>query len=92
MVTPTKGTTEFGPELPSALTDYAFVKVNSTLAVVLGGSRPGNAISGTLVLDIPALQWSVGPTMMSARKFLAGGVITDSNDSGQKYLFAAGGL
>ncbi len=76
-VSPTKPST-WGPEMPMALHGHCFVKINASLAYLIGGlSKEDIAVSWTWYYDISKESWQIGPDLPEARMNAPCGLLLD---------------
>ncbi len=58
-----------GPDLPEALNLHCFVKINSTTAMIIGGSESGVTSKKTWFYSIPNQRFYPGPSLSTQRYF-----------------------
>jgi hypothetical protein len=79
-----------GPDLPYAVTRHCLVGVNSSTALLCGGSNNGGILNECHYMDLVDHSWSQGPSMMTKRRDHSCGIFKSAAHQGRNIVIAAG--
>jgi hypothetical protein len=79
-----------GPDLPYAVEVHCLVGVNSSTALLCGGSNGGD-LNECHYMDLVDHSWSQGPSMMTKRILHSCGIFKSAAHQGRNIVIAAGG-
>jgi hypothetical protein len=80
-----------GPDLPNAVGNHCLVGVNSSTALLCGGSNNGGDLNECHYMDLEDHSWSQGPFMMTKRRTRSCGIFKSAAHQGRNIVIAAGG-
>jgi hypothetical protein len=81
-----------GPDLPYAVYGHCLVGVNSSTALLCGGSNSGGDLNECHYMDLEDHSWSQGPSMMTKRRRHSCGIFKSAAHQGRNVVIAAGGF
>jgi hypothetical protein len=79
-----------GPDLPYVVYGHCLVEVNSSTALLCGGSN-GQFLNECHYMDLEDHSWSQGPSMMNSRYYHSCGIFKSAAHQGRNVVIAAGG-
>jgi hypothetical protein len=80
-----------GPDLPYAVQGHCLVGLNSSTALLCGGSNNGGFLNECHYMDLEDHSWSQGPSMMTKRRSHSCGIFKSAAHQGRNIVIAAGG-
>jgi hypothetical protein len=81
-----------GPDLPYAVDGHCLVGVNSSTALLCGGSNNDQYFNECHYMDWEDHSWSQGPSMMAKREEHSCGIFKSAAHQGRNIVIAAGGF